>query len=221
MGDWTSGAAIIHACPPYHVRSVLDAFEDYGLTEEDAASGTTVSVGQCYSAAGFRCGSATDLAHDLIRCAPEVAFTVYEEPAYEWVGTTCTYVPELGLFTAHCDNSGHPMSAQSEILRLEGEPIDVRQKQLGVPWLTAIAALPQQVVVEPDRFATHWHRLHDEIVVIAGKHRGADLIFPAPTTADEIDVALAERGYRRAEAWAYLDETAELWHTDVYRTPAT
>ena len=221
MGDWTSGTAIIHACPPHHVRPVLDALADYGLTEKDAASSTTVNVGHCYSATGFRCGSATDLAHDLIRCAPEVAFTVYEEPAYEWVGTTCTYVPELGLFTAHCDNSGHPMFAQSEILRLEREPVDLRQKHLGVPWLTAIAALPELVVVEPDRFATHWNRRHDEIVVIAGNHRGADLNFPAHATADEVDVALAERGYRRAETWTHLDETAQLWSTDVYRTPAT
>jgi len=112
------------------------------------------------------------------------------------------------------------MFAQSEILRLEGEPVDVRQKQLGVPWLTAIAALPEQIVVEPDRFATHWNRRHDEVVVIAGPHCGADLIFPASATADEVDVALAERGYRRAEAWAHLDETAQLWCTDVYRTPA-
>jgi len=53
MGHWTSGAAIIHACPPYHVRPALDAFKAYGLTEEDVASGTTVNVARSTAPPSF------------------------------------------------------------------------------------------------------------------------------------------------------------------------
>lgn len=221
MGDWTSGAATIHACPPHRVRPVLDAFAEYGLYYEDAANDTALHVGEWYSADEFRCASATELANELITYAPEVAFTVYEEPAYEWVGTICTYVPELGLFTAGCDTDGDPLFTQKHVLELEGKPDDVRQQALGVPWLTAIAGLPAEAVVEPDRFATHWNRRHGEVVVVEGKQCGGDLVFPAPGTAAEVDAALAERGFHRVDDWTQLDETAQLWRTDVYHLPTS
>lgn len=63
MGDWTSGAATIHACPPHRVRPVLDAFQEQGLTDEDTATNKSLHVGEWYNADEFRCGSATDLAH--------------------------------------------------------------------------------------------------------------------------------------------------------------
>lgn len=220
MGDWTSGAATIHACPPHRVRPVLDAFEEYGLINDDTANEKTLNVGEWYCADEIRCGSATDLADELIKYAPDVAFTVYEEPAYEWVGTFCSYVPDLGLFTADCAGDGDPMFARTEILRLDGEPAEDRQKQLGVPWLTAIAAMPAGTVVEPASFATHWNRQHGEVVVVEGKQCGGDLIFPAPATVAEVEEALAERGFQRADDWTQLDETSQLWRTDVYRSSA-
>lgn len=63
------------------------------------------------------------------------------------------------------------------------------------------------------------HR-HDEVAVLGGKQCGGDLIFLAPAAAaDGIDAALSERGFQRAEDWMRLDETAQLWRTDVYRSP--
>ncbi|MGW4528861.1 hypothetical protein [Amycolatopsis sp. NPDC004378] len=224
MGDWTSGAATIHACPPHRVRRVLDTFAEYGFTDEaedeDTANGATLTLGEWYCGTEIRCGSATDLADELIKHAPEAAFTVYEEPAYEWLGTACTHVPGLGLFATDCDTSGDPTFTQSQILRWDNEPDHVRQNNLGVPWLTAIAAMPGGTVVEPDRFATHWNRRHDEIVVVEGRPCGGDLILPAPVTAAEVDTVLAEQGFQRAEDWMQLDETSQLWRTDVYRSPA-
>lgn len=54
-------------------------------------------------------------------------------------------------------------------------------------------------VVEPARFATHWNRRHNEAVVVDGVHCGIDLIFPAPDAAAQVDTALAERGFQRAD----------------------
>lgn len=48
-----------------------------------------------------------------------VAFTVYEEPAYEWVETTCSYVPDLGLFSTDCNTSGDPLFSQAHVLSLD------------------------------------------------------------------------------------------------------
>lgn len=222
MGDWTSGTVTIYTCPPRRARAVLDVLTDYGLTDDDddaTNDRATVQVGASYRADVFRCGDAVELADELIRCAPEVAFTVYEEPAYDWVGTRCSYVPDLGLFTTACDTHGEPMFTQSHVLKLEDEPGDVRQRQLGAPWLTAIGAMPAETVVEPARFATHWNRRHREIIIVDGKRCGADLIFIAPADETAVDAALTERGFQRAEDWAQLDETTQIWRTDVYRSP--
>lgn len=130
-------------------------------------------------------------------------------------------MPELGLFTADCNASGDPLFTQAEIVRWDGEPASVRQNKLGVPWLTAIAAMPAGTVVEPERFATHWLRRHGQLVVVEGEQCGADLIVPAPATAGEVDAVLAERGFQHADDWSQLDETFQLWRTDVYRFPST
>ncbi|GAA5167931.1 MULTISPECIES: hypothetical protein [Amycolatopsis] len=207
--------------PPHRVRTVLDTLAEYDLAYDEAADNTTLHLAERYTAASFPCGSAIVLAHALIEKAPAVGFTVYEEPAYEWIGTSCTYVADLGLFTVGCDADGDPLFTQNQVLELDGKPDDVRLKELGVSWLTAIADMPAGPVVEPDRFATHWNRRHGEAVVVEGQPRGGDLVVPAAATAAEVDAALAERGFRRADDWTQLDETAQLWRTDVYRLPAS
>jgi hypothetical protein len=221
MSDWTSGSATIHACPPHRVRAVLDTLAEYDLypenTEDDRRS---VNLGASYDAAEFRVGSATDLARELIDSAPEVAFTVYEQPAYEWVGTTCTYVRDLGLFTADCDTCGDPMFTQSEVLRLDDEPAEIRQTALGLPWLTAITAMPGGTVAEPDSYATHWNRTTGEVIVLEGIPCGGDVIFAVPGDAAAVDGALSERAFLRATEWTDLDDTSQIWRTDVYRHPA-
>ena len=220
MGDWTSGTVTIHTCPPRRARTVLDVLTHYGMTDEDSTNDrATVQVGESYHADEFRCGDAVELADGLIQRAPDVAFTVYEEPAYDWLGTRCTYVPDLGLFTTDCDNSGEAMFAQSHILKLDDEPGDVRQRQLGVPWLTAISAMPAETVVEPHRFATHWDRRHREITIVGGQHDGADLTFSASADETAVDATLAEREFQRVGGWEQLDETTQVWRTDVYRSP--
>ncbi|MCK2240065.1 MULTISPECIES: hypothetical protein [unclassified Crossiella] len=129
---------------------MLDVLKEYDLTEPDADARAVVKVGEPYRADTFPCGHAIKLANDLIQNAPEAAFTTYEEPAYDWLGITCLYVPGLGQFTAYCDGDGNPVFTQTEILQLAAEPDEVRLEKLGVPWLTAISAMPQTAVAAPD-----------------------------------------------------------------------
>lgn len=147
MSDRTCATATIHFCPPHRRRGVLKILVSHGLDDETPeADGTTaegVTVGEAYVCHEIPCGSAAECVDDLIHCAPEVAFTIYEDPAYEWVGTVWIYVPGLGLFVAACDTSGEPMFTQQQVLALESGPDEVRRAGLGVPWRDAIAALSE------------------------------------------------------------------------------
>lgn len=239
MGDWTSGQLTIHSCPPHQVRAVTTVLEYYALATEDTPEvRKAVEVGDPYRSDSFPVGDADRLARRLVAEAPDVSFTVYEEPAYEWIGTICSYVPGLGLFTADCDTAGNPMFPQDMVLALDDEPAEVRQEKLGVPWLTAIKAMPPATpVVEPDSYATQWNRRSGEVIVVDGKVCGAELLFathlcgdtevsPADTVTGSdpemvaVDAALAERGFIRATPWVPLDETSLIWRADVYRHPA-
>ncbi len=144
----------LHSCPPHRVQSVLNTLNEYNVLDADTDDRTNVIVGESYNVGEIRVGCATELADDLMQRAPEVAFIVYEDPAYEYLGTTCLYVSGLGLFTADCGPDGEPVLTLSEILQLDNEPADVRQAKLGLPWLTAIAAMNQNNVNEPDRTGT-------------------------------------------------------------------
>jgi hypothetical protein len=224
MGDWTAGAAMIYACPPQRVRAVLDAFDEYGLTNNDtdtAAGRGVLGIGKDYSADEFRCGSAIDLANDLIEHAPEALFSLYEEPAYNWVGTFCSYVPGLGLFTSDCGTCGEVLFTRDYVLGLDGEPDDVRAKQLGVPWMTAIAATTAGTVCEPEPFAAHWDRRAGTIHVLSGTPLGASLVIAAPGDAAAVDQVLAEHGWLRANPWTDLDDTGHQARTDLYRHPSS
>lgn len=224
MGDWTSGAAMIYACPPHRVRAVLDAFDEYGLTNYDtntAAGHAVLALGDDYTADQLRCDSAIDLANNLIEHTPEVMFSVYEEPAYEWVGTFVSYVPALGRFTADCGTSGEVMFTRDYVLELDGETADVRAKRLGVPWMTAIAATTAGTVHEPEPFATHWDRRRGTVHVLNGTPLGASLIITAPGDADAVDQVLAEHGWLRANPWTDLDDTRLRARTNLYRRPTS
>ncbi|HET6286487.1 MAG TPA: hypothetical protein VFG15_07020 [Amycolatopsis sp.] len=228
MPDTTCGTAIVHACPPHRVRFVLEALNGYGLYYDGPADGETDSdtharkalhLGETYTDDQFCCGDASRLADWLTTSAPEAAFTIYEEPAREWVGTYLTYVPGLGSFTADCDNQGELLFTQTQVLKLLNEPEDVRQRALGLTWQAAIDAMPGQVVHEPESFATHWNRPRGEVTVVGGDQGAGDLTFAALGDSDQIDAALTKHGFQRAGAWGQLDDTAHIWRTDVYRNP--
>ncbi|RAS59467.1 hypothetical protein C8D87_11479 [Lentzea atacamensis] len=224
MGNFTSGSATIHACPPHRVRTVMDILERYGLVDYDEQPDRlTLALGEPYSAEGtFSFGDATALANMLIEAAPDVAFTAHEEPLGE-PGTTCSYVPGLGLFAAPCDNYGEALFGQSDVLQWLDEPADVRDAKLGVPWRTAIAAMPDGTVEEPESSVAHWVPHHCELTVHSKSEGPLRLtVWPADgqTTPDfaAADKSLKELGFERFRDWTALDETSQLWRTDVYES---
>ena len=51
-------------------------------------------------------GSASDIAGELIAAAPGVSFVLWEDPAYQWLGTLEAHAPGLGDYSAECDSDG-------------------------------------------------------------------------------------------------------------------
>ncbi len=219
MTDRTGVAATIHACPPLRVREVLDQFEIYGLTvetEDDASSErATLVLQEAYSGVEVPCGSAAEFTNELMKRAPEVAFTVFEAPAYSSVGSVFMHVPELGVYEAACDESGVPLLSQEFVLEQEGKPEEVRQKELGVPWLAAIAALAGGVVTEPEWFVSFWSRRGGEVLVDGGGWNGTNVRLAV--SEQEVNVILSEAGYQRFEEWTQVDDSVDLWCARVYR----
>ncbi|MDT7785577.1 MAG: hypothetical protein QOF58_3996 [Pseudonocardiales bacterium] len=226
MGNFTAGSATIHACPPYRVRTVMTILDRYGLVDVDEQPDRmTLQLGETYSNyETFGVGDATELATLLMESAPDVAFSTDEEPFGE-PGTTCSYVPGLNLFTADCGNSGEPMFEQSDILQWLDEPADVRDAKLGVPWRTAIAAMPDGTVEEPESSVAHWVPHHCELTVHSKSEGALRLtVWPADGQAAPdfaaADKSLEGRGFQRFRDWTPLDETSHLWRTDVYESRA-
>lgn len=225
MGNLTSGSATIHSCPPHRVRTVMDILERYGLVDFDEQPGLlTLALGEAYNAEEtFSFGDAIALAEQLSEAAPEIAFTADEEPIGE-PGTTCSYVPGLGLFAAPCDNYGEALFGQSDVLQWLDEPAEVRDAKLGVPWRTAIATMSDGTVEEPESSVAHWVSNHGELTV----HRTSEdalrlTVCPADGQAApdfaSADKSLEELGFQRFRDWTQLDETRQLWRTDVYKAP--
>jgi hypothetical protein len=133
-----------------------------------------------------------------------------------------SYVRELGLFTASCDVDGDPLFTRTQALRLENEPAEVRRHKFGLPWLTAIAAMPPGTVVEPVSYATHWDRRHAEVIIYGMPSAGETLTVAVPAEESEpaVDAALTMRGYTRATDWTDLDDHSQIRHTTVYPTTA-
>lgn len=226
MPDQTAASLTLHSCLPHRVRAVRAVLEQHDFIDSTDDQGrVSVTLGVPYTVSeSFPVGDSAAVSRALMEAAPEVSFTVYEEPAYDWLGEIFVYVPHLGVFPASCDNSGTPLLPQPYLLNIEDQEPAERQMRLGMPWLDAIKAMPGGIVTEPDSFAVHCIPHHNEFVVIGCKQGASDLRFSARMadrlpTADlpASDGVLAEWNFRRFRDWTPLDETSQLWRTDVYK----
>ncbi|KOV84634.1 hypothetical protein [Nocardia sp. NRRL S-836] len=204
MGHLPQGQVTMYVCPPHRVRAVLEVLQDHGLAAiVNANQRQWLQLGD-----GFRGELPSDavpaLVSALVKAAPEAAFTAYAAPTYErGAGTTCSYVPDLGTFTAECDATGEVVLSPSVTAKPAGKPADVQQTLLGVPWRTAIAATAADIVTEPNLYIQYtYFRTWDHVVMDpANKSR-----IVLRTTDNWI---IAGRGFTRAHHGTDLDEQSK------------
>lgn len=173
MGDYTNLTMHVYSADPMVRKAVRRIFENYSgtYTFEDEETDTCLSIGVNEA----RCGSAQELASALttamtdpsheadcgfckgegcencdgdgvvmVKLSP-FAFTVSEDPAYEWLGEIWRYAPGAGAFSAECDADGDVLlnthtlvgivraatdlaALQAEIERLSGTEVIKAQK---------------------------------------------------------------------------------------------
>jgi Protein of unknown function (DUF3145) len=155
MSDTTNLQLTVHAAPPEQHQAVLKAINAYGLGQDWAsvapADGfTELELGVQYTDGLGVVGHASQLAAELIDAAPGASFIVWEDPAYEWLGTVCAYTPELGAYEAESDANGVPQLSGAAILTLldaveratpQATVADVRaaiDRATGKPWFDAL-----------------------------------------------------------------------------------
>jgi len=141
MGDRTALTAVIHDCPPVERVRVLEILaqwfdgSDYG-----EGAGETLELENTYMDPEASCGSADELAGQL-EDVPGISFTVWEDPAYEWLGSVRAYTPDLGSYAAECTADGTPVLEYGQIAAViaavpEGGDIAAAVAlAYGQPWL--------------------------------------------------------------------------------------
>lgn len=109
MSDRTPLQCHVYDCPQEQREAVLRVLVDsYGLDLDwgsaDPSAGLCLT--QPYTGHDLRVGSAAELAAALREAAPGSSFVLWEDPAYEWLGSLEAQAPCLGAFSADCDAGG-------------------------------------------------------------------------------------------------------------------
>ena len=154
MGDRTYYRLALPAdLDPEAIRMAATAFTDDPWTDEDVTRlldhtrpDQTLwvdieerSVGECRDAAEAVLTALTDEGQD-------VAFTVTEDPKYEWLGTLCRYQPGKGMHEVDCDANAKAVLTHGELATLIStlpDPaaiLDQITATLGLDWQTPSAA---------------------------------------------------------------------------------
>ena len=89
-----------------------------------------VTVGGEYLATEISCGSADEYATALIKAAPGASFVLWEDPAYQWLGSLRAYAPDLGEYAAECDANGIVTLTPEEIRQAVSGATDAVQSAL-------------------------------------------------------------------------------------------
>jgi hypothetical protein len=107
MSD-TNLQAVIYTCPPQHAAAVLGALDDAGLgqTWGEPLDADALVLCHTYAASGGAPGE--DLA-EALAALDGVAFRVWDDPDYEFLGTLHMHTPELGRFSVECNSDGYAL----------------------------------------------------------------------------------------------------------------
>jgi len=164
MGDYTNLTMTVYSADPMVRTAVRGIFEDYSgtFTWRDEEDATSLSFGVNEA----RCGSAQELASALTTAMTDpshetecgfckgggcencddsgvvmvtlspFAFTLWEDPKYEWLGELWRYAPEAGAYSADCDADGNAVLNTSQVLKLVQEATDLVALKAEVARLT-------------------------------------------------------------------------------------
>jgi len=142
MSDRTNLQCYIYACPDDQKQAAADALSEMQLNWGCAdATPRELVLNQPYTEDQARCGSAEELAAELREAAPGASFVLWEDPAYEWLGSLQAYTPELGEFAGECDADGQVVAVLAGILaeidKVAGDAAAIRaalHRAMGGPW---------------------------------------------------------------------------------------
>ena len=96
------------------------------------------SVGECREAAEA-------VLTALLAESQDIAFTVSEDPKYEWLGTLCRYQPGKGMHEVDCDANAQAVLTDGELaalIRTLADPAAILDRitaTLGLDWQTPAA----------------------------------------------------------------------------------
>lgn len=135
MGDYSNCYLNASVTDPVVQAKVLELFEQYSggrdhFEEEIGPDGVSIGANE------IRVGTVDDLRRDLLALikdgfdseddghvdVPDFAFSVNDEPAYEWLGTIVIHVPGIDSdFYGSCDSDGNTTLSGAEVLTLVNE----------------------------------------------------------------------------------------------------
>jgi hypothetical protein len=118
---------LILECPPEQVSTVRNLLLTYEVDTNPMGPVTAgfdpdrmLALRSPYQDTTAAPGTASVLATDLTRRAPEVAFKLWQDPCAENLGELFAYVPDLGPWDGQCDSDGEPYVRVRDALDLAG-----------------------------------------------------------------------------------------------------
>lgn len=150
MSDRTPIQLIVADCPLDQTQAILDLIEDKSLVIEYVDQTNPpegqLGLGLSYMDYETTCGSSAEIAKHLQEVAPGASWTVWEDPAYEWLDKINMFTPELGLFTAECSTEGDAVFTADEILTIESRcsSRDALKTELGFDHRDALRELAEK-----------------------------------------------------------------------------
>lgn len=109
----------------------VDCPDCNGTTQITNESNEWVGCGRC-------------IANGTINVRADLAYTVHEDPLYEWMGSLVAYAPGLPLFSSECDADGSPVVSTSTVVALVNKATDLDELKARVNTLGGKAVLEAQ-----------------------------------------------------------------------------
>lgn len=221
MSDRTTVTLTVHACPPHQVAAVLAVIEQHTLDDCAPVLSGRLFLDDSYQ--DYEGGGAEDIHAQLVEGAPDAAWTVYEAPSGECLGTVHRHFPGLGSWSAACDGDGDGVFTAAHIWQAIAD--ETLPALLGHAWEEAIGALTDDdEVCEPTRLDVEYDTRTGEGVIV-GPDDPEDVEFRLPpgvagvTVGDRLDAHLLDLGYRRVptEDWSAYGHRGRHLTTEVYR----